>query len=90
MGKAINAFFGDTPHRELFFRANGKVVVDIEYYDFMNEQHVKEELHKALGNGPLLAVKRNCSERMMKKIKESFGGSYSLDELFDRIESFEE
>lgn len=87
----LNRYFGGTPHCILFTRCRNRLLVDIEYTDFLNEPHVKEAVRRIIGPEPLLNVKRECSPELMERIKESFGnGTYTIDELFDRMETFED
>lgn len=91
MKEELHSYFGGVPHRILFTECRNRLLIDVEYTDFLNELHVKEGIRRIVGPSPLLNVKRECSPGMMEHIRESsHGKKYTADELFDRMETFEE
>lgn len=90
MRDEIHRYFGNIPHRIKFVESQKRTFVDIEYEDFLNEQHVEEAVRGITGGTMTVIVKRECSNALMEKIKASFAGGYTVDELFDRMEEYEE
>lgn len=91
MKEEIHRFFGDAPHHILFVKCRNRLLVDIEYTDFLNERHVREAVRRIIGENASLSIKRECSDNLTERIKASFGKEpYTMDELFDRMETFED
>lgn len=85
----INGYFGNVKHSIYIRKIQGRIVFDIEYEDFINEQHVKEAISGIIGSGYLLNVKRYCSESMMEAINRHYGPAADRKTLHEEMAEYE-
>lgn len=89
MKRDIKDFFRDTECRILFLKNRGMTIIDIEYHDFLNEQHVEDELRKRIGADLPMNVKRICSPGLRERIRKSVGERCTEDEWLEALETYE-
>lgn len=85
----INDYFGKVRHRVRIFNYRGHVIVDIEYEDFRNEEHVSQCIRGIIGNNMYLNLKRECSRSMQAHIIQMYGPMDHI-RLHQLIEEYEE
>ena len=66
--KQIHQYFGKVKHTVRILVCSDATIVDIEYTDFLNEEHVTQAVRKIIGPDLKLNVKRECSEVLRGKI----------------------
>lgn len=66
--KQIHQYFGKVKHTVRILVCSDATIVDIEYTDFLNEEHVTQAVRKIIGHELKLNVKRECSESLREKI----------------------
>lgn len=87
--KQIDNFFGSVKHHIRTYVFRNVILIDIEYEDFQNEEHVTLAIRKIIGLKILLNVKRDCTDKMMKQIFERHGRCLGQKELHSIMSAFE-
>lgn len=66
----INLYFQEerVKHTVRVFAYRSYQMIDVEYEDFLSEDHVEEKLRALVGPDFLINVKRECSEEMLMEI----------------------
>ena len=86
--RRLKEYFGNISNQILFGKADGKLLIDIEYEDFRCEPVVKAEIRQIVGEDVYLNVKRNCSETLMQQVYYLLYGN--IDDLrFHLMETLE-
>lgn len=66
--RQIHQYFGNVKHSVRILVCSDCTIVDIEYTDFLNEEHVMQGIRRIIGEELKLNVRRECSEELMKII----------------------
>lgn len=86
--RRLKEYFGNISNQVLFGKADGKMLVDIEYEDFHSEPRVKAEIRQIVGKDVTICIKRNCSAALMRNINYLLYGN--IDDLrFHLMETLE-
>ena len=83
--KAVRKYFKGEKFRLIFVGTRKGVLADVEYEDFLPEFTVRRELEKLLGEGYLLNVKRECSERLTRKVIDFIASDSQRTKTFQML-----
>lgn len=66
--KKIKSYFYGVKNNVRVFRYRKYILVNVEYEDFYPEEKVEEDVRRITGNGCLINVKREFSDKIMMDI----------------------
>jgi hypothetical protein len=86
----VNRFFGPILHRVNVMEYRRAIIVDVEYVDFLNEEHVTEQIREIVGKNVYINVKRECSDSMIKRMVERMGEPTDETDFHLKMERYED